>query len=685
MDRNAERARERPFGTGKFHVRVGDRELPARRIAQRTRRTISGLVGRECRGIGQLAVGAAARRIRTLLGVEVSGGAFGVRADWRWSMHRFPRVNAGHEAQRKSDRRCDATRRRSECVGFRHDAESSGIAPSKPIARVLQNSGFAAHIRVSFATRLPHLPRVALDGPTTQHKENAMRHAHLHNEKWFSIAAWLAVGLLTVPVAATAVTLAAGRTPGEFGVTHSGAATYRIPLWTPPGVADVDLDLALVYNSRAGNGVLGPGWALAGLSAISRCNRTVAQDGIAAGVRNTSADRFCLDGQQLKLVSGDYGAAESVYATEIESFARTVATGVSGSGPLSFRVTSKNGLVYEYGSTADSRINAGSTETVRTWALSSVRDRVGNSMALSYFNDGQAAAYTNGTYRIATITYPRTATGSGPFYEVRFSYSARALSDVPVGYLAGNVLREPNKLDSITVQAVGSSTPIKSYNLSYDVSAATGRIRLVGIQECAASSCFRPTTVTYQAGPRRLVDLARVGRGGLAQAGAGVADFDGDGLTDLLYPVNSGSSALSWWIARATVDGFATPFPTGLYTPTSASKVVYGDFLGNGRTQFLVQQGGVWSIAGYSGNAFTVASTGLAAAGEYGAADIDGDGLADLVAGRRRRRRPSSFVATRRRRHRAASLPGSHLRHRPSGPCRARACCCHGTTRAWPT
>ena len=54
-----------------------------------------------------------------------------------------------------------------------------------------------------------------------------------------------------------AATLAGGRTPGNFGVTHSGAASYRIPLWMPPGVGDVELDLALVYNSRAGNGTLG--------------------------------------------------------------------------------------------------------------------------------------------------------------------------------------------------------------------------------------------------------------------------------------------------------------------------------------------------------------------------------------------------------------------------------------------
>ena len=98
------------------------------------------------------------------------------------------------------------------------------------------------------------------------------------------------------------------------------------------------------------------GWSIAGLSTIARCNRTWAQDGAAAGVTNTLADRYCLDGQQLKLVSGMHGTAGAVYATEVETFSRIVANGVAGNGPASFTVTTRNGLIYEYGGTVDSRI-----------------------------------------------------------------------------------------------------------------------------------------------------------------------------------------------------------------------------------------------------------------------------------------------------------------------------------------
>lgn len=73
----------------------------------------------------------------------------------------------------------------------------------------------------------------------------------------------------------------AGHTPGEFSVDPSGAATYRIPLQVPPGAAGMQPDLALLYHSRTGNGHLGVGWSLSGLSVITRCPALRDQAGVA--------------------------------------------------------------------------------------------------------------------------------------------------------------------------------------------------------------------------------------------------------------------------------------------------------------------------------------------------------------------------------------------------------------------
>jgi RHS repeat-associated protein len=87
---------------------------------------------------------------------------------------------------------------------------------------------------------------------------------------------------------------------GEIGFQRSvsldGGAQISIPLWVPPGRRGVQPSLALNYSSRAGNGPLGVGWSLSGVSAITACRRTPAADE-AYGARYP--DRLCLDGQRL--------------------------------------------------------------------------------------------------------------------------------------------------------------------------------------------------------------------------------------------------------------------------------------------------------------------------------------------------------------------------------------------------
>ena len=88
-------------------------------------------------------------------------------------------------------------------------------------------------------------------------------------------------------------------TPGGFSVGASGAATYSIPIEVPPGTAGMQPNIAMGYNSQGGNGLLGMGWSLAGFSAITRCPKTIAQDGAPSTITVTHTDAFCLDGQRL--------------------------------------------------------------------------------------------------------------------------------------------------------------------------------------------------------------------------------------------------------------------------------------------------------------------------------------------------------------------------------------------------
>src|SRR5207253_1327954 len=120
---------------------------------------------------------------------------------------------------------------------------------------------------------------------------------------------YLTIALLSAfaSSAASAQTVAAGFTPGSFRVNASGAATYTIPIQVPPGIAGMEPKLAFTYNSKGRNGLLGMGWGLSGLSSITRCPQTFAQDGpqdgSIGGVNLIPRDRFCLDGQRLVMVS----------------------------------------------------------------------------------------------------------------------------------------------------------------------------------------------------------------------------------------------------------------------------------------------------------------------------------------------------------------------------------------------
>lgn len=124
-----------------------------------------------------------------------------------------------------------------------------------------------------------------------------------------------------------------------------------------------------------GNGLLGMGMSLTGLSAIHRCPRTVAQDGAKGGINFDANDRYCLDGARLiTLVDGTDGQPNAEYRTEIDTFVRVVSYGVAGNGPAYWVVKNKNGETMEFGNTTDSRIEAQGKTSVRVWALNKITD-----------------------------------------------------------------------------------------------------------------------------------------------------------------------------------------------------------------------------------------------------------------------------------------------------------------------
>lgn len=148
--------------------------------------------------------------------------------------------------------------------------------------------------------------------------------------------------------------LEVGKTPGKLNIT--GAANYTVPIEIPPGTRNLQPAITLNYSSNFNDGLLGIGWNIGGLSAITRINQTIYYDGEANPVEGTLNDKYALDGKRLICTSGTYGYNNSVYGTELEDFSKIVAHGSTGEGPQYFEVFLKSGLIYEYGNTSDSKL-----------------------------------------------------------------------------------------------------------------------------------------------------------------------------------------------------------------------------------------------------------------------------------------------------------------------------------------
>ncbi|MBA5249289.1 MAG: hypothetical protein FE834_07165, partial [Gammaproteobacteria bacterium] len=175
-----------------------------------------------------------------------------------------------------------------------------------------------------------------------------------------SILFTLLLGTPTQATASTNIDTSAlvGSTAGSLSI-NQGAANYAIPITVPPGIAGMQPELSINYNSNSGDGQLGIGFSLGGLSAIHRCAKTIATDAKKGGINYDNNDRYCLNGQRLIAISGIAGQSNSEYRTEIDSFRRIKYNGTYWTSET------KSGQTFEYGNTQDSKIEAQGKSTVR--------------------------------------------------------------------------------------------------------------------------------------------------------------------------------------------------------------------------------------------------------------------------------------------------------------------------------
>jgi len=272
-----------------------------------------------------------------------------------------------------------------------------------------------------------------------------------------------------------------GVIPAQFAISPSGAATYTVPISIPPGIGGMAPNLALSYNSQAGDGIAGPGWSLSGLSAITRCPRTRQQDGYgrpvlldslnASETKDKLSDGICLDGGKLlDQPSGTAncqvsGSVAMCYAAEKVDF-NTISRNSTGE----FQVTTKAGETRYYGLDPADRVtaaNGASSGETAVWQLDRVVDAWGNYFDFHYNHGngnnatspeafGQSGIWVSEIDYTGSLAAPQTT----PFNTISFGYLPQNRPDVR--WTTFGVLRIPQTqlLQTIT-------TPAGQYTLTY--------------------------------------------------------------------------------------------------------------------------------------------------------------------------------------------------------------------------
>jgi RHS repeat-associated protein len=384
----------------------------------------------------------------------------------------------------------------------------------------------------------------------------------------------------------------AGTIAGSFNVSDMGSANYSIPIAMLPGTAGVEPKLSLVYDSHAGNSLLGVGWSLSGLSQVMRCPNTIAQDGVVKGIDFSATDKFCLDGQRLVAINGTYGAHLTEYRTESDSFSQVIYNQSTG-----WNVRTKDGLRYEFGNSADSKVEAQGRSDVLFWRVNKISDTNGNYIAFSYFEDNAIGE----SYPTRIDYTGNQAQSILPYSSVRFTYEARP--DAAPKYIIGSKVSLTKRLSSIALYA--QENLVRRYDLTYEETTAAQFSRLIAVNECdSQNNCLAPTSFEWQAeGQFGKFDKAYEQTGAMfgvtdyfwkASVSENIAvDFDGDGLTDILqihytgyrYQALRSRGDGSYELAYAQTDAMFGV--TDYFWKAELSQNIPIDFNGDGLTDIL--------------------------------------------------------------------------------------------------
>jgi len=397
---------------------------------------------------------------------------------------------------------------------------------------------------------------------------------------------------------------AVGATPGFFDVSATGAAIYSIPIKCPPGVGGLQPQIAITYNSQAGNGIAGYGTSISGISAITRGPKNIYYDSIAKPITfNMTDDAYYLDGKRLIFSSGTPGYTNIIYCPENDPFTK-VTLNPNGSSSW-FEIIDKDGVKYRYGSGSNSRLSPPQSNPY-AWFLDEVEDPLGNYMSFTYS--------VNDYYLyLIQITYGKNKNTTNTLEnKIILNYTTTTRIDVVPAIIRGNYGKMNWLLSSITTWT--GSYKYREYVLSYSQYDKISRLQTV-TEKNGSNESLKPTTFTWDFLPSfSQSQTATSVQNALVYPSVphsvqtfSSADLNGDGIADLVgvFPIK-------------------IPTGPGSYDVTNYVNIYWGSLNSNGNPQFTT--GPAYNIG------VTFSKKGwIEENGGCFSTDFYGDGINDLI------------------------------------------------------
>lgn len=329
--------------------------------------------------------------------------------------------------------------------------------------------------------------------------------------------------------------LEVGSMGDTWDVGSSGAAGYSIPIHIPPGTEGVQPNIAIQYNSQGGNGILGHGWGISGItSSIRRVSKTTYHDGTVSAFEKNDKDALMLDGKRLKCVTLNHFQNNARYKTESEDFSNIT---LKRSSDIKFVVQTKDGWTLNY---EDLFRPGSSIHDSYIWRITKATDPYGNYIEYVYEKDNSSSQVF-----LAEIKYTGNDNFSiTPYNKIQFYYKRKANNyDKKLHYLKGKDISENLMLDSIAV--IAEDIFVHGYKLEYSFNQHAHLTKVT--QWAGDKSRKNPVVIVWDNDPsvfsKSQINLSLTVPSATTRYYS--LDYNGDGRSDIIRLINNGTSITS--------------------------------------------------------------------------------------------------------------------------------------------